>query len=157
MLQKWPCSSAKKYSWPTISIRLFAFITSRDTRGKPSGSTRLAERNEDTGVMLRVGELDTEEKVRSCRGERRGIEETDVPSGGVVGIAVTGRETIWEAALSRSRTPSASLMMRLAMFSNISRILTMAFVALRQSRPAIAIRAYVRLAPRDRGSLRRKT
>jgi hypothetical protein len=145
MLQKLACSSAKNSSWPTISIKLFAFITSRETRGKPSGSTLLAERNDDTGVMLRDGELlelEVEEKDRSCFGDRTGgIDDAEVPKGGVVGIAVTGRDRLCEAALSRSRTRSAMLMMRLAIFSNISRILTMDLVALRQSRPAIAMRA----------------
>jgi hypothetical protein len=142
MLQKLACSSAKKYSWPTISIKLFAFMTSRDTRGKPSGSSRFAERNDDTGVILRVGESLVEDKGRSSCGDRRVLrEDAEVPRGGVVGIAVTGRERLCDAALSRSRTRSAMLMMRLAIFSNISRIFTMALVALRQSRPAIAMSA----------------
>lgn len=48
------CSSGKKFSIPTISIKLFALIRSRLIRGKPSGSTFLADRNDDTGVILRV-------------------------------------------------------------------------------------------------------
>jgi hypothetical protein len=152
--QKRPCRSTKKFSWPTISMRLFAFITSRDTRGKPSGSSFLADRNDETGVMLRKlpGELAAEDKTRSFCGDMNcgGIEEAEVPRGGVLAeMAVVGRDRVWEAALSRSSTLSASATMRLAISSNAWIILTMALVALRSSRPAIAIKAYVRLAPRD--------
>src|SRR5436305_13485338 len=117
--QKSVCSSTKKFSWPTISTKLFAFITSRETRGKPSGSAFFADRNEETGVMFRVGELAVEEKDRSFCGDMNigGMDDADVPKGGVLGIAVVGRDELCEAALSRSRTLSASAMMRLAMLS----------------------------------------
>lgn len=138
-------SSTKKFSWPTISIRLLAFITSRDTRGKPSGSNLLADKNEETGVMLRVGELDVDDddKYLSFCGDMNmgGMDDADEPRGGVHGTAVVGREMFCEAALSRSSTFSAMATMRLAIFSNTSVILTIALVALRQSRPAMAMSA----------------
>lgn len=141
--QNMPCRSRKKFSWPTISIKLFAFITSRVTRGKPSGSSFFADKNDDTGVMFRVGELATEEKYRSFCGDASmgGIDDAEVLRVGVVTKAVVGRDRFCEAVLSRARTLSASAIMRFAIPSNTWRIFTMAFVALRTSRPAMAINA----------------
>ena len=86
--------------------------------------------------MLRVvGELAVDEKFRSLFGELNmgGIEDADVPSGGVSAMADEGR-------VSRS-TFSANVVIRFAMAWNTSVTLTMALVALRQSRPTIAISA----------------
>ena len=86
-------------------------------------------------MMLRVvGELAVE-KFRSFCGELNmgGMEDADVPSGGVSAMADEGRA-------SRS-TFSANVVIRFAMPWNTSVTLTMALVALRQSRPTIAINA----------------
>jgi len=155
------CSHTKKSSIPTISTRFFAFIRSRETRGKPSGSTFFAERNDDTGVILRVaGELATEEIGGFFCGEMyAGTEAADGSRGGVLGITEMGRngDASCGAALSFSRTFSARATMRLAMDSKTSVTFTMALVARSPSRPAMAMSAYVRLAPRERGSCSRKT
>lgn len=109
--------------------------------------------------MLRVGELAVEENWRSLCDDMKdgGVDDAEVPKGGVPRMAVVGRDIFCEAAFSFSRVRSAIATMRLAMPSKTSVILTKAFVALRQSRPAIAMSAYVRFAPRERGSCRRKT
>lgn len=86
--------------------------------------------------MLRVvGELAVDEKFRSLCGEENmgGMEEAEVPRGGVSAMADEGR-------VSRS-TFSANAVIRLAMLWNTSVTLTMALVAFRQSRPTIAINA----------------
>lgn len=72
-------------------------------------------------------------------------------------MAVVGRDCDRaDAADSRSSTFSANATMRFAIPSKTSVTLTMALLARRLSRPAIAIKAYVLLAPRDRGSCKRK-
>lgn len=134
--QKSRCNSTKKFSCPTISARLLGLVASRETRGKPSGSILLADKNDETGVMLRVvGELAVEEKCRSFCGEVNmgGMEDAEVPRGGVSAMADEGR-------VSRS-TFSAKAVIRLAIPWNTSVTLTIALVALRQSRPTIAIKA----------------
>jgi len=88
-LQKRVWSSRKKVSWPTISFRLFAFITSRETRGKPSGSSLFADKKDDTGVMLREGKLATEDAWSLGGGLKDGgMEGSKVSIGGVTERAV---------------------------------------------------------------------
>lgn len=105
-------------------------------RGKPSGSILFADRKDDTGVMLRVvGELAVD-MLRSLCGDdvnMGGIEEADVPNGGVSATAEVGRD-------SRS-TFSANAEMRFAMLWKTSVTLTIALVAFRQSRPTMAMSA----------------
>lgn len=115
-LQKTVCSSTKKFSWPTISVRLLALIRSRDTRGKPSGSSFFADKNDETGVMLRVGKLVTDVNWRSFCDDMNtdGMDEVDVPIE-VPEVAVDGRDEFCETALSRSVTLSAKAIIRLAM------------------------------------------
>jgi len=86
--------------------------------------------------MLRtVGELAPVESCRSFGGEAKAgmeeVDDTDVPKGGVLGMAVTGREydRLVDATLSFSRTFSASATIQLAIRSNSSVTLTYALVA----------------------------
>lgn len=86
--------------------------------------------------MLRVvGELAVDEMSRTFWGEVNmgGMEDADVPSGGVSAMAEVGRD-------SRS-TFSANAVIRFAIPWKTSVTLTMALVALRQSRPTMAISA----------------
>ena len=153
-LENRACSSGKKFSLPTISVKLLALMTSRLMRGKPSGSTFLADRNDDTGVMLRIVEDPLADEESLSLDGVLGIEGDPKPG---FEMAVTGRDIYWtELALSFSSTFSASDMIRFAMRSKTSITFTMALLARRLSRPAMAIKAYVLFIPRDRGSCKRK-
>lgn len=93
--------------------------------------------------MLRVvGEEAVEDEYRSFWGDgKTGMEDADVPRGGLLALAVAGRCGNAEAALSFSRTFSARDTIQLAMDSNTSVTLTMARVARNPSRPAMAMSA----------------
>lgn len=95
-------------------------------------------------MILRVGELAVEEKLRSFCGDMKvgGMDDAEVPSGGVVGIAVVGRDSTCAAAASRARTFSARAMILLAMLWKISVTLAKALEAFLLSRPTMAMSAY---------------
>lgn len=149
-LQKRVCSSTKKVSWPTISFKLLAFIRSRERRGKPSGSSLLADKKDETGVMLRVGELAVEDGLWSFCAHLKegGMDEDEDEEEGWSGeglemaaVVVLGRASVCETECSRSSVLLAMATMRFATLSNTSRIWTNAFGARRSLRPVMAMRA----------------
>lgn len=102
-------------------------------------------------MMLRMaGDEPVDEKdiLPFCGDVDADIEDRWWTMGGVLGTV--------DMADSFSSTFSAKVTIRFAMASNTSVTFTMALLARRQSRPAMAINAYVLLAPRDRGSCNRK-
>jgi len=143
--------------------------------GNPLGSTRFAERKDDTSESREdvwsdclveedldadVGDVAADFVVRSSvvfsgEADDAGIAGIgrEVLSGGVsVPEDVDGRD-----AASFSRTWSDIATICWAIFSNSRVTATYAVLTLQLSRPPIAISAYVLLRPRARGSLRRKT
>src|SRR5882757_1600830 len=101
--------------------------------------------------MLRVtGELAVEDMDFSFCGETNtGMAKAEVLRGGVVGVAVEGRdsEVFWlqiDEADSRASTLSAIATIWFAIVSKTSVTLTMALLTRQLSRPPKAIRAYVR-------------
>ena len=103
--------------------------------------------------MLReVGALATEENSFFCGVVKTRSVAAEELRGGVTETAVSGRLSRRESPDSRSKTPSASVTILFAMVSKTLVILVIALLARRESRPAKAMRAYVLLCPRARGS-----